>query len=121
VKSSKSTSRSCEAFGVVPYVVPAATVEQGVARLNLEALLEDLNAHEPAPPSGCFDTYEDAGGAAIAGPPDVIVEAVRRFQEAGADQFVFDLRPCLEDWEDRLPDLGENVLPVLRQGDQAAA
>jgi alkanesulfonate monooxygenase SsuD/methylene tetrahydromethanopterin reductase-like flavin-dependent oxidoreductase (luciferase family) len=107
--------------GVVPYVVPADTVEAGVKRLNLEALLEDLNAHEPPPPSGRFESYEDAGGAAIAGPPDVIVEAVRRFQDAGTDHFVFDLRPCLEDWEDRLGYLGENVLPVLREGDRVAA
>ena len=107
--------------GVVPYVVPANSVEEGVKRLNLDALLEDLNAHEPPPPSGGFNSYEDADGAAITGPPEVIVEAVRGFQEAGADHFVFDLRPCLEDWEDRLADLGENVLPNLREGDRAAA
>lgn len=118
---SGEAEKTLPSVGVVPYVVPANTVEEGVKRVNIEALLEDLSAHEPPPPSGSFNTFEDAGGAAIAGPPDVIVEAVRQFQDAGADHFVFDLRPCLEDWEDRLADLGENVLPALREGDRAVA
>lgn len=118
---SGEAGRSLPAVGVVPYVVPADTIEAGIKRLNLAALLEDLRAHEPPPPSGSFDSFDDAGGAAIVGPPDVIVEAVRRFQDAGADHFVFDLRPCLEDWEDQLIDLGENVLPMLRQGDRVLA
>ena len=117
---SGEADKSLPAVGVVPYVVPAASVEEGIKRLNLDALLEDLNAHEPPPPSGSYGSYDDAGGAAIAGPPDVIVEAVRRFQDAGTDHFVFDLRPCLEDWEERLADIGDNVLPTLREGDRAA-
>jgi probable F420-dependent oxidoreductase len=106
---------------VIPYVVPADTVEQGVARLHLDGLAADLNANEPPPASGRYETMADVDGAAIAGPPDVIVEAIRRFQTEGAQHIIFDLRPCLEDWEDRLQDLGENVLPLLRRGDGAPA
>ena len=103
--------------GAIPYIVPADTVEQGWARVNLEALLADLNAHEPPPPSGAFRAVDDVGGAAIAGPADVIVERVRQLQHAGVQHFVFDLRPCLQDWEDRLTYLGERVLPQLHAGD----
>lgn len=104
---------------VVPYVVPADTVEEGRARLNVDAVLEDLRAHEPPPPSGAFDSFDDIGGAVIAGPAEVMVEAVRTFQSEGAKHFVFDLRPCLEDWEDRLAYLAEQVMSLLRNGDRA--
>jgi probable F420-dependent oxidoreductase len=104
---------------VIPYVAPADTVEEGLARINLPALLEDLRAHEPPPPSGAFETFDDIGGAAIAGPVDVIGEQVRAFQDEGAQHVIFDLRPCLEDWEERLALLGEELLPRLRAGDRA--
>jgi probable F420-dependent oxidoreductase len=106
--------------GVIPYIIPARTVEAGLRRLNAEALLADLQRHEPPPPSGAFSSVEDIGGAAIVGPAEVIVERVRQFQQEGTQHFVFDLRPCLEDWEDRLAYLGEEVLPLLRAGDQQA-
>jgi probable F420-dependent oxidoreductase len=106
-------------IAVVPYVVPAATVEEGVKRLDLPALLEDLNNFEPPPPSGAFSSFADVGGAAMVGPPDVIVEQVRQVQHAGAGHVIFDLRPCLDEWEDRLQLLGEEVLPVLRAGDRS--
>lgn len=64
-----------------------------------------------------FGAVDDVSGAAIAGPADVIVERVRQIQDAGVQHFVFDLRPCLEDWEDRLSYLGERVLPQLHAGD----
>jgi hypothetical protein len=105
---------------VVPYVAPAETVEAGLKRLNLPALLEDLTHLEPPPPSGSFSTYEDVGGAAMVGPTDVIEEQVRRFQVEGAEHVVFDLRPCLEDWEEQLTVLGEQLLPQLRAGDASS-
>ena len=102
---------------VVPYISPASTVEKGLERINLGGLLEDLRKYEPPPPSGSFDSYEDVGGAAIAGPADVLIERVRQFQTEGARHFIFDLRPCLKDWEDQLAFLGESVLSPLRRED----
>jgi len=106
---------------VIPYVVPADTVQEGMARLSLAGLLDDLNAHEPPPASGRYETFDDVDGAAVAGPASVIIDAVRRFQAEGAEHFIFDLRPCLEDWEDRLAYLGEHVLPALHREDLAAS
>lgn len=102
---------------VVPYVSPAPTVEEGLSRINLPALLEDLTRYEVPPPSGAFTSFEDVGGAAMVGPIDVIGEQVRRFQEEGAEHVVFDLRPCLDNWEEKLAVLGEELLPALRAGD----
>jgi hypothetical protein len=55
----------------------------------------------------------------MVGPVDVIGEGVRAFQEEGAQHIVFDLRPCLENWEEKLAVLGEELLPALRAGDPA--
>lgn len=114
---SEEAGQTLPRVGAIPYIAPADTVEAGWARIKLDALLADLNAHEPPPPSGSFRTVDDVGGAVIAGPADVIIERVREIQEAGVEHFVFDLRPCLEDWEDRLQYLGERVLPQLHAGD----
>ena len=70
---------------------------------------------------GLFMTIRGAFsfGVAIAGPPDHIIEEVRRDQEAGADVFVFDLRARFEDYEELVQLIGEEILPVLRAGDPA--
>jgi hypothetical protein len=41
----------------------------------------------------------------------------RKFQEAGLDHLVYDLRFRFDDWEDCVGILGESVLPELRRGD----
>ncbi len=114
---SDEAGRPLPEVGVVPYVSPADTVEAGLARVNVPALLEDLTKLEPPPPSGSYSSVDDIDGAVIAGPPEVIVEEVRAFQEPGVEHFVFDLRPCLDEWEEQLAVLGEQVLPLLHDGD----
>jgi len=56
-------------------------------------------------------------GHIMAGPPDVLVEEVRKWQDAGVQHLVFDLRARFEDWDEVLGVIGEEVLPQLRRGD----
>ena len=51
-------------------------------------------------------------------PPDTIVEITRRYQRAGLQHTVYDLRFRFDDWEECVAILGEEVLPQLRRGDQ---
>jgi alkanesulfonate monooxygenase SsuD/methylene tetrahydromethanopterin reductase-like flavin-dependent oxidoreductase (luciferase family) len=106
--------------GVIPYVSPGKTVEAGAAFFNLPALFADTTRHYGTPP-GDLSTLDDLDGAAIAGPPDVIIDQVRRYQAAGATHFVFDLRARFADWEECVALLGEEVLPELRRGDSRPA
>lgn len=76
----------------IPYVSPAPTVEQGAAAFCMEALLEDTERAYGHGPRGKLEGLEDLDGAAIVGPPDVILEEVRRHQEVGVEHFVFDMR-----------------------------
>lgn len=103
--------------GVIPYVSPGRTVEEGVRAYNLPSLFADTVRLFGPHPAGSLTRFEDLDGAAIAGPPDLIVEEVRRFQALGADHFVFDMRVQFQVWEECIRMVGEEVLPALHRGD----
>jgi probable F420-dependent oxidoreductase len=104
------------ASGTIPFVVPAATVEDGVKYVDPN-VMNEMARQYMAPESGEFRTIADLDGAVIAGPPDVIVNEVRRYQDAGVQHYVFDMRPRFADFEECLGIIGEDVLPELHRGD----
>jgi hypothetical protein len=73
------------------------------------------------PDSGTWETPEDLEGALIAGPPGTIVQETRKFQDAGLEHIVYDLRFRFDQWRECVSILGEEVLPELRQGDREVA
>lgn len=104
--------------GVIPWVSPGRTVEEATRALDEQALLTAFSARGYVPEGkDKFETLADLGGGVMAGPADVIVEEVRRYQEAGAQHLVFDLRLRFEDWEYCLEYLGSEVMPILKRGD----
>jgi hypothetical protein len=103
--------------GVIPWVSPGNTVEEASGMLNVPRLIEAFTRAYGEPPDGPAGNLQDLDGWVIAGPPDVIIEGVRSFQDAGAHHFVFDLRARFDDWEDCIALLGEDVLPKLRRSD----
>lgn len=107
--------------GTIPYVSPGRTVEEGMKYLDLPNLISSTNKMNESKTIPPMTEDSDLGGVAIAGPPQKIIEEVRLDQEAGADVFVFDLRPRFDDYEEMLRLIGEEVLPVLREGDARAA
>ena len=90
------------------------TVEDGARHIKLGPQLANAaKAHTP-PPSGTFATIADLDGMVIAGPPEVIIDEIRKYEALGADIFVFDLRARGAEWRACLEEIGTSVLPALR-------
>ncbi len=89
-------------------------MEEGATRLNLPQLCACMVKQFLPSPSGVFETVDDLDGAAIAGPPGVIIEQIEKFHEAGVEHFVFDLRTRFGEFEELVEMIGAEVLPVLR-------
>jgi alkanesulfonate monooxygenase SsuD/methylene tetrahydromethanopterin reductase-like flavin-dependent oxidoreductase (luciferase family) len=107
--------------GMEPFVLPGRTAEEALRYLDPGDLFQFASSHYPPPPSGAFRTVDDLDGAVIYGPPDRIVEGVRRWQEAGCSHFIFDLRHRFADYEECVQLIAEDVLPELRRGDPSAS
>jgi probable F420-dependent oxidoreductase len=101
----------------IPITSPARTREQALDLVDWRAMLRSAVKDWLPSDSGVWETPEDLEGALIAGPPDLIVEATRAYQEAGLNHLIYDLRYRFDDWDNCLTMLGEEVLPQLRRGD----
>lgn len=109
--------RPMPTVGVVPPTTIAETEEEAWAGTSVEGLLKWANDRGKwwvKPPSGRFETAEDIEGSLIAGTPDQVVEQTRRFEEAGVDHLVFDMRLSFGRWFESIELLGKEVLPQLR-------
>jgi alkanesulfonate monooxygenase SsuD/methylene tetrahydromethanopterin reductase-like flavin-dependent oxidoreductase (luciferase family) len=100
----------------IPYVSPGPTVEAAAKSFNMGELCRAMTKQCMPPPSGEFRTLDDLDGAAIAGPPDILVEQIARFHDAGVEHFVFDFRTRFKEFKDCVEMVGAEVLPRLRQG-----
>jgi alkanesulfonate monooxygenase SsuD/methylene tetrahydromethanopterin reductase-like flavin-dependent oxidoreductase (luciferase family) len=106
--------------GCIPWVSPGRTKEEAAKKIDVPLVLSATEAKYGEPPGGRTGTLDDLDGGVMAGPPDYIIEEVRKYQEVGALHMVFDLRARFEDWEECLAILGEEVLPELKRGDASA-
>jgi probable F420-dependent oxidoreductase len=117
----EEAGRSLPGAGTTCYVSPGTSVEDGLRWVNVDELTSATERIYGVPPdrADASDVYRRLDGAALAGTADDIVEGVRAFQALGAQHFVFDLRPQFDRWHEGLAFLGEEVLPVLKRGDNA--
>jgi alkanesulfonate monooxygenase SsuD/methylene tetrahydromethanopterin reductase-like flavin-dependent oxidoreductase (luciferase family) len=100
--------------GVIPIVSPGPTRESALNAVDWRAMLEAAsNSKWELPDSGAWTSPDDLDGALIAGSADDIADWVHRYQEAGVNHLVFDLRHRFDDWLERIAFLGEEVLPKL--------
>ena len=102
----------------IPITSPARTREAALAEVPWQAMLRNAVKDWVPPPSGTWETLDDLEGALIAGPPELIGEDTRKYQQAGLNHTVYDLRFRFDDWDECLAMLGEEVLPELRRGDR---
>jgi alkanesulfonate monooxygenase SsuD/methylene tetrahydromethanopterin reductase-like flavin-dependent oxidoreductase (luciferase family) len=107
--------RPLPSMGLVPFVSPGKTVEGAMKYFDLEGMMAEMERKKLARPDPKDIATWD--GHIMAGPPDVLVEDVRKWQEAGVQHLVFDLRSRFEDWDEMLGVIGEEVLPQLHRGD----
>jgi probable F420-dependent oxidoreductase len=103
--------------GTIPYLSPGRSMEEAVRAVNVPATLDEANRRYSLPNSTRLQTIDDLDGATIVGPPEKIIEEVRKHQAVGGLHFVFDMRLRFDDWEECLQLIGEEVLPELRRGD----
>ncbi len=112
--------------GVSAWVSPGKTVEEGARKVGIDRYLKEaahaVEAKKYTPnASGKFETVADLEGTVLCGPADLIVEGIRKYQEAGAEHFVFDMRNRFNEWKELLQVVGEEILPILKRGDAQGA
>lgn len=113
--------RAVPTAAAIPITSPGRTREEALSKVNWQEMMQQaIRAKWELPDSGRWEAPEDLEGALIAGPPEEIIAATRRYQEEGLDHLVYDLRFRYDDWHECLALIGEEVLPELRQGDGTA-
>ncbi len=111
-----ANGRAMPTVAVIPPTSIGASHDIAFDGLNIDGLLAWANKRGKwwvKPPSGEFATVEDIEGSLIAGNPDEVIEQVKRFQEAGVEHLVFDLRLTYERWFSSIELLGRHVLPAF--------
>ena len=111
-----ANGRAMPTVAVIPPTSIGASHDIAFDGLNVDGLLAWANKRGKwwvMPPSGEFATVEDIEGSLIAGNPDEVIEQVKRFQEAGVEHLVFDLRLTYERWFSSIELLGRHVLPAF--------
>ena len=103
--------------GAIPITTVAGDREASLSGVNVPGLINEGNRAKPwwvKPPSGNFSKIEDIEGLLLWGTPDDVAAVTRKYEEAGLDHIVYDLRFRFEDWDEQIDLLGREVLPQLR-------
>jgi len=101
---------------VMPFTSVGTNRNDALKDIDVPSLIAEANKYPTwvKPPSGVFSALEDIRGFILAGSPAEIARAARDYENAGADQIVFDLRFRYADWLEQIELLGTEVLPALR-------
>ena len=102
--------------GAIPITTVARKREEALANVNVPGLINEGNRRSwwVKPPSGTFSEIQDIEGLLLWGTPDDIATVTRKYEEAGLDHIVYDLRFRFDDWNEQLDLLGKEVLPQLQ-------
>jgi alkanesulfonate monooxygenase SsuD/methylene tetrahydromethanopterin reductase-like flavin-dependent oxidoreductase (luciferase family) len=96
-------------LGSIPTVSIAATHEEAVGKLPIEALLQTATERWKEP----FERFEDLAGAVVAGAPADIVEQLHAFEERGIELVVVDIRLQMSDFEEAAERFAAEVMPAF--------
>lgn len=108
--------RKMPTVAVIPPTTIAETKEKAMEGTNIDGLIRWANERGKwwvKPPSGRFETLEDIEGSLIAGTPDDVLEELAKFEKAGVEHLVFDLRLSFDRWFESIELLGNEVLPAV--------
>lgn len=104
-------------IGVIPLISIDADRDKARAGIDVHALAHSSEGSKNwiKPPSGEFETIEDLEGLLLAGSPEDVVTELRKFEERGVGDFIFDLRLQFADYEEKLELIAREVLPHMRK------
>jgi len=114
----KLAGRPMVTTGAIPITSIDKNRDVALSKVNVKGLINEGNT--PAkktwvrPASGTFSTVEDIEGLLMAGTPADIARDTKRYEEAGLNHIVFDLRFRYADWYQQIDLLGQEVLPAVR-------
>jgi probable F420-dependent oxidoreductase len=113
----KKAGREMVSTGAIPVISIDRDKERAASWVNIKGLLDNANKRPTwvKPPSGKFSKLEDLEGLILAGTPEDIVRDTRKYEDAGLNHIVYDLRFRQSDWDGQLDILGTEVLPMLRR------
>lgn len=119
---SAQSRRPRPTIAVIPPTSVGETRQDALEGINVEGLIAWANKAKywVRPASGSFENLDDLEGLLIAGSPNQVVEACRKFESLGTDHLVFDLRFRFDRWFEQIDVLGQEVLPRLRKGTPAS-
>ncbi|MGH2455050.1 MAG: LLM class flavin-dependent oxidoreductase [Candidatus Limnocylindria bacterium] len=105
-------------LGSIPTVSIAATREEALAKLPVEALLHTATERWKQP----FETFDDLAGAVVAGAPQDIIEQLQGFADRGIELLVVDLRLQMGEFAEAAERFAAEVMPAFaaRAGGSAA-
>jgi len=109
-KWAKEERESMPMVGAVPITSVGRNRDAARGKINLEGLLNSTKDFWIKPDSGAFKTVEDLEGVLMAGSPEDIVQEVVKFEEAGVNHLVFDLRQRFEEMEECMELISDEVL-----------
>lgn len=112
----KKAGRPMVTTGAIPITSIAKDKDTALSKVNVKGLINEGNKKPTwvKPASGTFSKLEDIEGLLIAGTPADIVRDTKRYEEAGLNHIVYDLRFRYADWHEQVDFLGKEVLPALR-------
>ena len=114
----KLAGRPMVTTGAIPITSLDKNRDVALSKVNVKGLINEGNT--PAkktwvrPASGTFSTVADIEGLLMAGTPADIARDTKRYEEAGLNHIVFDLRFRYADWYQQIDLLGQEVLPAVR-------
>jgi alkanesulfonate monooxygenase SsuD/methylene tetrahydromethanopterin reductase-like flavin-dependent oxidoreductase (luciferase family) len=113
---SSEAGKPMPTVAVIPPTSVERTRDEAIRHVNIPGLLAWANKAKYAvkPPSGRFETVEDLSGQLIVGTPDDAVRELQRFDQAGTEHLVFDLRFKFDRWFDQIELLGKEVISRFR-------
>jgi hypothetical protein len=104
--------------GAIPITSIDKNRDVALSKVNVKGLINEGNQPSKKtwvrPKSGTFSTVEDIEGLLMAGTPANIARDTKRYEEAGLNHIVFDLRFRYADWYQQIDLLGQEVLPAVR-------
>jgi probable F420-dependent oxidoreductase len=102
---------------VMPLTSVGESRKAALRGINLKTLIDESQRFTKwvSSPSVNSSPQETGRGILLAGTPSDIVRDTQAFASAGANHIVYDLRLRYADWLAQLDQLGEKVLPALRE------